>query len=161
MQLKNHKLVDNPKVLEKLCAGYTTTEKKIIMTNGCFDIIHSGHVHILSEAKKMGDVLIVAMNSDESVVKNKGNNRPINNEIERAFVLSSLTMVDHIIIFNDTTPESLICTILPDVLVKGADYENKKIAGRDCLEKNGKKVALVSLLEGKSTSKIIQKLDDI
>ncbi len=161
MQLKNHKLVDNPQVLKKLCAGYTTTEKKIIMTNGCFDIIHSGHVHILSEAKQMGDVLIVAMNSDESVVKNKGNNRPINNEIERAFVLSSLTMVDHIIIFNDTTPERLICTILPDVLVKGADYENKRIAGRDCLEKNGKKVALVSLLEGKSTSKIIQKLDDI
>jgi len=161
MQLKNNKLVDNPQILKKLCAEYVTTEKKIIMTNGCFDIIHSGHVHILREAKKMGDVLIVAMNSDESVVKNKGNNRPINNEIERAFVLSSLIMVDHIIIFNEITPEKLICTILPDVLVKGADYENKKIAGRDCLENNGKKVALVSLLEGRSTSKIIQKLDDI
>ncbi len=141
--------------------SYGHNGKKIIMTNGCFDILHTGHIHLLSEARKLGDILIVALNSDSSVKLNKGNARPINTEIDRAYVLSALQNVDHIIIFNEETPEKIICTILPDILVKGSDYKDKYIAGQTCLEKVGKKVALIDLIEGKSTTGLINKLDDI
>ena len=141
--------------------SYGHNGKKIIMTNGCFDILHTGHIHLLSEARKLGDVLIVALNSDSSVKLNKGNARPINTEIDRAYVLSALQNVDHIIIFNEETPEKIICTILPDILVKGSDYKDKYIAGQTCLEKVGKKIALIDLIEGKSTTGLINKLDDI
>lgn len=141
--------------------SYGHNGKKIIMTNGCFDILHTGHIHLLSEARKLGDILIVALNSDSSVKLNKGNARPINTEIDRAYVLSALQNVDHIIIFNEETPEKIICTILPDILVKGSDYKDKYIAGQTCLEKVGKKIALIDLIEGKSTTGLIDKLDDI
>tara|TARA_Y100000768_G_scaffold337878_1_gene280288 strand:+ start:190 stop:636 length:447 start_codon:yes stop_codon:yes gene_type:complete len=141
--------------------SYGHNGKKIIMTNGCFDILHTGHIHLLSEARKLGDLLIVALNSDSSVKLNKGNARPINTEIDRAYVLSALQNVDHIIIFNEETPEKIICTILPDILVKGSDYKDKYIAGQTCLEKVGKKIALIDLIEGKSTTGLIDKLDDI
>ncbi len=141
--------------------SYGHNGKKIIMTNGCFDILHTGHIHLLSEARKLGDILIVALNSDSSVKLNKGNARPINTEIDRAYVLSALQNVDHIIIFNEETPEKIICTILPDILVKGSDYKDKYIAGQTCLEKVGKKIALIDLIEGKSTTGLINKLDDI
>lgn len=141
--------------------SYGHNGKKIIMTNGCFDILHTGHIHLLSEARKLGDILIVALNSDSSVKLNKGNTRPINTEIDRAYVLSALQNVDHIIIFNEETPEKIICTILPDILVKGSDYKDKYIAGQTCLEKVGKKIALIDLIEGKSTTGLIDKLDDI
>tara|TARA_B100000941_G_scaffold286177_1_gene259312 strand:- start:145 stop:591 length:447 start_codon:yes stop_codon:yes gene_type:complete len=141
--------------------SYGHNGKKIIMTNGCFDILHTGHIHLLSEARKLGDILIVALNSDSSVKLNKGNARPINTEIDRAYVLSALQNVDHIIIFNEETPEKIICTILPDILVKGSDYKDKYIAGQTCLEKVGKKIALIDLIEGKSTTGLINKLDNI
>ena len=141
--------------------SYGHTGKKIIMTNGCFDILHTGHIHLLSEARKLGDLLIVALNSDSSVKLNKGNARPINTEIDRAYVLSALQNVDHIIIFNEETPEKIICTILPDILVKGSDYKDKYIAGQTCLEKVGKKIALIDMIEGKSTTGLINKLEDI
>ena len=141
--------------------SYGHNGKKSIMTNGCFDILHTGHIHLLSEARKLGDILIVALNSDSSVKLNKGNARPINTEIDRAYVLSALQNVDHIIIFNEETPEKIICTILPDILVKGSDYKDKYIAGQTCLEKVGKKIALIDLIEGKSTTGLIDKLDDI
>ena len=141
--------------------SYGHTGKKIIMTNGCFDILHTGHIHLLSEARKLGDLLIVALNSDSSVKLNKGDARPINTEIDRAYVLSALQNVDHIIIFNEETPEKIICTILPDILVKGSDYIDKYIAGQTCLEKVGKKIALIDMIEGKSTTGLINKLEDI
>ena len=141
--------------------SYGHTGKKIIMTNGCFDILHTGHIHLLSEARKLGDILIVALNSDSSVKLNKGNARPINTEIDRAYVLSALQNVDHIIIFNEETPEKIICTILPDILVKGSDYKDKYIAGQTCLEKVGKKIELIDMIEGKSTTGLINKLEDI
>ncbi len=141
--------------------SYGHTGKKIIMTNGCFDILHTGHIHLLSEARKLGDLLIVALNSDSSVKLNKGNARPINTEIDRAYVLSALQNVDHIIIFNEETPEKIICTILPDILVKGSDYKDKYIAGQTCLEKVGKKIELIDMIEGKSTTGLINKLEDI
>lgn len=161
MHQRVNNLVSTIDGLVELCRIYRDDGKKIIMTNGCFDILHTGHIHLLSEARKLGDILIVALNSDSSVKLNKGNARPINTEIDRAYVLSALQNVDHIIIFNEETPEKIICTILPDILVKGSDYKDKYIAGQTCLEKVGKKIALIDLIEGKSTTGLINKLDNI
>ena len=160
MQPKNNIIVPTLDDLVELCDTYKNNGKKIIMTNGCFDILHTGHIHILSEARKMGDLLIVALNSDSSVKLNKGDRRPINPELDRACILSAVKYVDHIIIFNEETPEKIICKILPDILVKGTDYKNKKIAGQKCLASNGKKITLVELIEGKSTTDLIMKLDN-
>ena len=155
---KNNKLVKNTAELKALCSGYTDKNKKIVLTNGCFDILHSGHAYILEESKKLGDVLIVALNSDISIKNIKQKNRPIIGEQDRAYILSCLTSVDHIIIFNEETPEKLICEIIPDILVKGTDYKNKKIAGEECMKENNKKIILIDLLESKSTSSIINKI---
>ena len=106
----------------------------------------------------MGDILVVALNSDSSIKLNKGEKRPINYEMDRAFILSAVQFVDHIIIFDEETPEKIICKILPDILVKGADYKNKFIAGKKCLEENDKKIILIDLIEGKSTTDLIRKL---
>jgi|TARA_B100000929_G_scaffold270422_1_gene240578 D-beta-D-heptose 7-phosphate kinase/D-beta-D-heptose 1-phosphate adenosyltransferase len=160
MQQKNRKLVLNLTDLISLCSQYKEDNKKIIMTNGCFDILHTGHVHILAESKKMGDVLIVALNSDKSINKLKGNNRPIMNQVDRSYILSNLESVDHIFIFNEETPERIICEILPDILVKGSDYKDKEVAGEDCLIKNNKKVVLVDLIDGKSSTNFINKILD-
>ena len=155
---KNNKLVKNTAELKALCSGYTDKNKKIVLTNGCFDILHSGHAYILEESKKLGDVLIVALNSDISIKNIKQKSRPIIGEQDRAYILSCLTSVDHIIIFNEETPEKLICDIIPDILVKGSDYKNKKIAGEECMKENNKKIILIDLLESKSTSSIINKI---
>lgn len=155
---KNNKLVKNTAELKALCSGYTDKNKKIVLTNGCFDILHSGHAYILEESKKLGDVLIVALNSDISIKNIKQKSRPIIGEQDRAYILSCLTSVDHIIIFNEETPEKLICEIIPDILVKGSDYKNKKIAGEECMKENNKKIILIDLLESKSTSSIINKI---
>ena len=160
MHLKNNKLISSLENLVELRNSYRDIGKKIIMTNGCFDILHTGHIYLLNEARKLGDLLIVALNSDSSVKLNKGNTRPINTEIDRAYVLSALKNVDHIILFNEETPEKIICTILPDVLVKGSDYKDQYIAGQKCLEKIGKKIALIDLIDGKSTTDLINKLDN-
>ena len=119
------------------------------MTNGCFDILHSGHTYILEESKKLGDILVVALNSDKSIKKIKSSNRPIVSEIDRAYVLSCLRAVDYIILFDDETPEKIISTLMPDILVKGSDYKGKKIAGEEILLKNNKKKAIIDLIDGK------------
>jgi len=158
MQQKNRKLVLNLIDLIALCSQYKKDNKKIIMTNGCFDILHVGHVHILKESRKMGDLLIVALNSDKSINSIKGNNRPIMKQDERAYILSNLESVSHIFIFDEETPEKIICEILPDILVKGSDYKDKEVAGEDCLRKHNKKVVLVDLLDGYSSTNIINKI---
>ena len=132
--------------------------KKIVFTNGCFDILHSGHIHTLSEAKKNGDILIVAVNSDSSVRELKGKNRPINNQNDRALIIACLSFVDYVIIFDEETPEKIICELLPDVLIKGKDYEGKMIAGENCLKANGKIIKLIDLIENTSTTNIINKI---
>ena len=132
--------------------------QKIVFTNGCFDILHSGHIHTLSEAKKNGDILIVAVNSDSSVRELKGKNRPINNQEDRALIIACLSFVDYVIIFDDETPEKIICNLLPDVLIKGKDYEGKMIAGENCLKANGKVIKLIDLIENTSTTNIINKI---
>jgi len=130
--------------------------KKVVFTNGCFDLIHMGHVDYLSKAKALGNILIVGLNTDESVKRIKGNNRPILKQDERAFILFNLKPVDYVIFFEEDTPEKLISELLPDVLVKGADWEVEKIVGKDIVEKNGGEVKTVEFVNDQSTSRIIE-----
>lgn len=130
----------------------------IIMTNGCFDILHPGHIAYLEEAKKLGDHLIVAVNSDDSVKRLKGENRPVNNLDHRMQVLAGLASVDWVISFSEDTPEKLIGKLLPDILVKGGDYQVSQIAGADEILKNGGKVKILSFVEGHSTTKLIERV---
>ncbi len=135
--------------------------KTIVFTNGCFDILHAGHVRYLKKAKKLGDILIVGLNSDSSVRKIKGKDRPVNNQMDRAEVLSALESVDYIVIFNGKTPERLIETIHPHILVKGSDWKGKTVAGADIVKRNGGKVVFIPVLEGRSTSKLIEKIKSL
>lgn len=130
----------------------------IVFTNGCFDILHAGHVDYLEKAKKLGDKLIVGLNSDDSIRRLKGESRPINNVEARAKVLNGLKCVDLIIVFDDDTPLELIKNIIPDVLVKGNDYNVSEIVGSDFMMKNGGCVTTLPLLEGYSTTNIINKI---
>ncbi|MDB5223502.1 MAG: D-beta-D-heptose 1-phosphate adenosyltransferase [Chitinophagaceae bacterium] len=132
--------------------------KKIVFTNGVFDILHHGHIQILSEAATYADVLIVGVNSDASVKRLKGNSRPINGEASRAFILSALLMVDAVIIFEEDTPLELIKLIKPDVLVKGGDYTLDTIVGAKEVIANGGEVKIIPLEEGFSTTAIIKKI---
>ena len=127
--------------------------KKIIFTNGCFDILHLGHVKYLQKAKSLGDILIIGLNSNESVKRLKGKSRPINDEFDRAYLLASLEVVDFVVIFEEDTPYNLIKEIEPDILVKGADYKNKEVIGSDI----AKEVRLIEFVEGKSTTNIIKR----
>jgi rfaE bifunctional protein nucleotidyltransferase chain/domain len=129
--------------------------KKVVFTNGVFDLIHSGHVDYLSKAKKLGDVLIVGLNSDDSVKRIKGDKRPILKQRERAFILSNLKPVDYVVFFDEDTPEKLISEIIPDILIKGADWAVEKIVGREVVEKNGGRVMNIEFVNDQSTSKII------
>ena len=131
MQLKNSKLIKNLEKLKLIVENLQLEHKTVVFTNGCFDLIHPGHIYILEQAKAEGDTLIVGLNSDESIKKFKSESRPICNQDDRAYVLSGLSCVDYIFIFNESTPEKLIMNISPDVLVKGKDYQIKDIAGSD------------------------------
>lgn len=133
---------------------------KVVFTNGCFDIIHLGHIQLLQSAKSFGNYLVVGLNSDESVRLLKGASRPINNELDRAHILAALECVDAIVVFDEETPYNLICDILPDVLVKGDDYQVADIAGSDIVLQNGGRVELVPLLQGKSTTEILMRLQN-
>jgi rfaE bifunctional protein nucleotidyltransferase chain/domain len=130
--------------------------KKVVFTNGVFDLIHAGHVDYLSKAKRLGDVLIIGLNSDDSVKRIKGNKRPILKQEERAFVLTNLKPVDYVVFFDEDTPEKLISEIIPDILVKGADWAVEKIVGKEVVEKNGGKVMNIEFVNQQSTSKIIE-----
>lgn len=134
-------------------AGY-----KIVFTNGCFDIIHRGHVELLRFARSLGDVLVVGLNDDESVSRLKGENRPINTLEDRAFVLLSIRWVDFVVPFSEDTPERIIREISPDVLVKGGDYRIEDIAGADFVLSRGGRVEIFNYLEGYSTTSIIKKI---
>jgi D-beta-D-heptose 7-phosphate kinase/D-beta-D-heptose 1-phosphate adenosyltransferase len=132
--------------------------KKVVFTNGCFDILHAGHVTYLEKARKQGDLLIVALNTDESTRRLKGPTRPINPLPDRAKVIAALESVSFVISFNEETPLKLIQKILPDVLVKGGDYEVKKIVGYAEVTQNGGKVKTIPFLEGRSSSNVINKI---
>ncbi len=132
--------------------------QKIVFTNGCFDVLHYGHVRYLLEAKKLGDILVVGLNSDESVRRLKGPTRPVNGEKERAFVLAALACIDYVVIFGEDTPKELIETVIPDVLVKGGDYDLSNIVGADFVTRNGGTVTTIPFVEGFSSTHIIEQL---
>lgn len=130
--------------------------KKVVFTNGVFDLLHTGHVDYLTKAKQKGDVLIVAVNSDLSVKKIKGELRPIVPQDERAFIISSLKPVDYVFLFNEETPYEVIKQLVPDVLIKGADWNIDKIVGKDVVEANGGKVETIQFVNDSSTTNIIK-----
>jgi len=130
--------------------------KKVVFTNGCFDLIHAGHVDYLSKAKVFGDVLIVAVNSDESIRRIKGDKRPITSLEERAFVLKNLKAVDFVTVFEEDTPKEIISALIPDILVKGADWAIDNIVGRDTVEKHGGEVKTIEFVNQQSTSNLIK-----
>jgi D-beta-D-heptose 7-phosphate kinase/D-beta-D-heptose 1-phosphate adenosyltransferase len=127
-----------------------------VFTNGVFDLLHPGHVRYLEAARRLGDCLIVGINSDRSVRANKGDSRPITPEAERAEILEALVSVDAVVVFDEETPHSLIAAIQPDVLVKGADWGENAIVGRDIVEARGGRVVRIPLAEGYSTSAIVE-----
>ncbi len=144
--------------LERAMNQWRLLNKKIVFTNGVFDILHEGHIASLSEAATYGNILIVGLNSDESVKRLKGPLRPVNNENARALVLASLLMTDAVILFTEDTPLNLIKAIMPDVLVKGGDYSIDQIAGAKEVIANGGEVILAEIIEGVSTTAIIEKM---
>jgi D-beta-D-heptose 7-phosphate kinase / D-beta-D-heptose 1-phosphate adenosyltransferase len=150
-------VLSEAQLLSALAAARARGEK-IVMTNGCFDILHAGHVHYLAQARKLGDRLIVAVNDDDSVRRLKGASRPLNPLIERMEVLAALAAVDWVVPFSEDTPERLICRVLPDVLVKGGDYRVEEIAGHRCVQAQGGHVSVLSFKDNCSTSAIVARI---
>ena len=155
--LSQNKIVSTSNLIDKV-KHWKSQQQSIVFTNGCFDILHAGHVDYLEKAKNFGHKLIIGLNTDASIKKNKGEHRPINNEFSRAKVLSALQFVDLLIFFEEATPYNLIKSIMPDVLVKGSDYQLHTIVGADIVLNAGGQVKTVALLEGYSTTNIINKI---
>ncbi|HOW24352.1 MAG TPA: D-glycero-beta-D-manno-heptose 1-phosphate adenylyltransferase [Bacteroidales bacterium] len=151
------RILDLPS-LNRMLAIWRFRGEKIVFTNGCFDILHPGHIEYLSKAADLGDVLIIGLNSDESVRRLKGENRPVNSETARAQVLASLRFVTAVVLFGEDTPYELIRTVQPDVLVKGGDYTAEEIVGNDIVTASGGQVVILGFLPGYSTSHLIRKI---
>ena len=144
--------------LEELSRRLKQNGKKIVFTNGCFDILHAGHIKLLKNAKDLGDILVVAINTDESVRRLKGKNRPINELSDRAKVLAGLEVVDYVVPFSELDPAKIIRQIKPDILVKGGDWKAKAIVGKEFVESYGGRVVTIPYLKGYSTSRLLEKL---
>jgi rfaE bifunctional protein nucleotidyltransferase chain/domain len=144
--------------LVKIRRALRTQNKKVVFTNGTFDVLHRGHVEYLAKAKSLGDVLIVGLNTDASIKRIKGPKRPINPNADRAAVLASLAAVDYVCFFGEETPHRLISKILPDVLVKGADWRVNDIVGKDVVENSGGIVRTIRLTRGRSTTNVIRRV---
>lgn len=144
--------------LAAVCTRVKKAGKRVVFTNGCFDILHRGHVDYLTKAKALGDLLVVGVNGDDSVRRLKGPNRPVVNQDDRAAVLAALAAVDYVSLFDEDTPFELIRAIVPDVLVKGADWSVEAIVGKDVVEAAGGTVKTLEFLPNRSTSSIIQKI---
>jgi rfaE bifunctional protein nucleotidyltransferase chain/domain len=153
-----HNKIKTALELQPLLGILQATGKKIVFTNGCFDLIHTGHTRYLAKAKSLGDILLVAVNSDSSVRTIKGEKRPINTQAERAENLAALEAVDFVTIFDEPDPQKIISELQPDVLVKGGDWPVEKIIGRDVVEARGGEVISVGYIEGASTTGIIEKI---
>lgn len=145
--------------LQQLLAKIRKEGKSIVTTNGCFDILHVGHVRYLEETKKCGDILIVALNSDKSVRSIKGEGRPINNELDRAEVLNALKSVDYVVLFDEDSPANLLDEIKPDVHTKGADYNVDTLPEAEIIIKNGGRLEFIQFVPGKSTTSTIRKIN--
>ena len=147
-------------VMKEIRQQLKDKNKKVVFTNGCFDLIHAGHIDYLSKAKAFGDVLIIGLNSDASVKRIKGSERPILKETERGLIISNLKPVDYVVLFDEDTPKILIEELLPDILVKGADWTIENIVGKDVVLANGGEVKTVEFVNDQSTSKIIKIIVD-
>ena len=154
------KIVDKQALLEAR-GKMKQAGRQLVFTNGCFDLIHAGHVRYLAQARALGDVLVVALNSDRSVRALKGEGRPILSEQERAEVIAALEAVDYVIVFDEETPRELIAALLPDVLVKGGDWPLDQIVGRDEVEAAGGKVLSLPYVEGSSTTELIERIKSL
>lgn len=153
-------IIDRQKLLS-LIQKLKTEGKRIVFTNGCFDILHSGHIDYLKKTKELGDILIIGINSDESVKKIKQQNRPINKLLDRMIVLDSIKYVDYVVPFNEETPENLIKIIKPDVLTKGGDWNEKDVIGSNFVKSYGGKTVIIPYIKGKSTTNTIKKIRDL
>lgn len=151
------KIADRGELRQRV-ARWRLMGRRIVFTNGCFDILHEGHLELLSAAAAMGDVLVVGINSDSSVSALKGPGRPVNDEGFRARLLASLSMVDAVCLFGEDTPAELVSEIVPDVLVKGGDYDPDSIVGADTVRAAGGEVVVVPLVEGRSTTGMIERI---
>jgi len=157
IQNKIYTLLDLEKQIEK----WRSAGDKIVFTNGCFDILHKGHIEVLAKTSNLGNRLIIGLNSDSSIKNLKGENRPILEEDSRALLLAALQFVDAVILFSEKTPFQLISEIVPDILSKGGDYKIEEIVGYEVVQQNGGKVITIPLTEGVSTSNIIDKIQNV
>ncbi len=155
-----NKLLNSTK-LNKVLTKLKKEKKKVVLTNGCFDVIHPGHIEILKKSKKLGDILIVLLNSDKSVRKLKGKQRPIINQKGRIEILNSIKYIDFIVLFNELTPVKLYKKIKPNFLTKGSQYNLKNIIGKKLIEKNGGKIKLIKMLPNISTTLILKEISKI
>ncbi len=146
------------KDIAKFCEILRQGEQKVVFTNGCFDILHAGHVTYLEAAKAQGDVLVLGLNTDESVRRLKGPERPINSELDRAKVVGALKAVDYVVLFGEQTAEAVIAEVKPDVYVKGGDYTLDTLPEAKIVQSYGGKVAFIDMVEGRSTTNIINKI---
>lgn len=149
--------VKNFETIESSLAPFRSAGKKIVFTNGCFDLLHVGHVRYLQEARQLGDLLVIGVNSDASVKRLKGPTRPVQVENDRAEILAALAAVDFTVIFTEDTPENLIHKVKPDILVKGGDWQIDQIVGAPFVQSYGGKVMSLQFVDGKSTTKLIEK----
>lgn len=152
------KIVAQAELLERELSYWRFKKQRVVFTNGCFDILHRGHIEYLAQAASLGDVLIVGLNTDESVSRLKGPDRPIVDEHSRASALAALSFVTKVVYFNEDTPLELIAAVKPDFLVKGGDYKPENIVGYDVVTQNGGQVLTISLVEGLSTTNLINKI---
>ena len=157
LEIIQSKIIDINNV-EPLLTYWNLKNQKIVFTNGCFDILHRGHVEYLAQAANHGDVLVVGLNADNSVRRIKGDSRPVQDEYARAILLASLSFVSAVIMFDEDTPYELIKKIQPDVLVKGSDYKVEDIVGYDIVKAKGGEVVTINFIDGYSTTSIIEKL---
>jgi rfaE bifunctional protein nucleotidyltransferase chain/domain len=157
IELLNSKIVDKEQ-LSPLLTYWRFKNQKIVFTNGCFDVLHKGHIEYLAKAASLGDVLIVGLNTDNSVRRIKGSERPVQDESSRAMILASLRLITSVVLFDEDTPYELIKLVKPDILVKGSDYKEDEIVGSDIVKAKGGEIFSVELTEGYSTSKLIEKI---
>lgn len=144
--------------LKRILTNLRARGNKVVFTNGCFELIHAGHTQCLTRAKKLGDILVVAINSDSSVRRIKGKNRPIVSEKDRMEIVAALGCVDYVVLFSEPAPGEIIKYLKPDILVKGADYKLSEIVGREDVERYGGRVKIVPLLKNKSTTRLIKRI---
>ena len=157
LQFSKQKIIEQGN-LKNIISFWRFKGYRLVFTNGCFDILHLGHVDYLAKAKSLGDILVVGLNTDRSVSRIKGTNRPVNNQDARALLLASLIFVDAVVLFDEDTPYNLIKSVQPDVLVKGSDYKPHEIVGGDIVLGAGGSIETIDFLEGYSTTSIIEKL---